>query len=89
MFFETAGRARDGLRRRHRAVLAASGKHFAKACVTESDYAKAFGLAFDAWLDSDYDVTFTTDLTLAEDVLVEAQRFVERAERYLREVDVP
>jgi uncharacterized protein (UPF0332 family) len=76
-------------RSKHSAVLAAFREHFVKPGLVESDYAKALGLAFDARLDSDYDVTFTTDLTLAEDVLVEAQRFVERAERYLREVDVP
>jgi uncharacterized protein (UPF0332 family) len=57
--------------------------------LAESEYARALGLAFDARLDSEYDVTFTTDLTLAGDVLVEAQRFIERAERSLREVDVP
>jgi uncharacterized protein (UPF0332 family) len=74
-------------RSKHSAVLAAFGEHFARPGLIEADYAKALGHAFDARLDSDYDVTFATDRTLAEDVPDEAQRFVERAEQYLREVD--
>jgi uncharacterized protein (UPF0332 family) len=43
------------------------------------------GHAFDSRLDSDYDVEFVADQALAEDVLNDARRFVDRAERYLRE----
>lgn len=35
------------------------------------------------YLDSDYDITFSAEQTLAEGVLHEARRFVERAEGYL------
>jgi uncharacterized protein (UPF0332 family) len=73
---------------KHSAVLAAFGEHFAKPELIEAEYAKALGHAYDARLDSDYDVTFTTDRPLAQDVLDEAQRFVTRAEQYLREVDM-
>jgi uncharacterized protein (UPF0332 family) len=43
---------------------------------------------FDSRLDSDYDVTFTAERTLAEEVLHDARRFVERAEKYLCQADV-
>jgi uncharacterized protein (UPF0332 family) len=72
-------------RSKHSAVLAAFGQHFAKTGLIEADYAKSFGHAFDARLDSDYDIAFATDRTLAEDVLDEAGRFVERCQQYLRE----
>lgn len=45
------------------------------------------GHAFDSRLDSDYDMAFTPERTLAEEVLQDARRFVERAERYLEEAD--
>ncbi len=81
--------ASEGITRsKHSGVLAAFGERFAKPGLIEADYAKALGHAFDARLDSDYDITFTTDRGLAQDVLDEAQRFVERAEQYLREAGV-
>lgn len=72
---------------KHSAVLAAFGEQFAKTGLIEADYAKAFGHAFDARLDSDYDITFAADEALAREVLSEALRFVDRAAQYLREVD--
>jgi uncharacterized protein (UPF0332 family) len=39
-------------------------------------------------LDSDYDMTFSAERTLAEDVLRDAQHFVDRTERYLRQAGV-
>ena len=41
------------------------------------------GHAFDSRLDSDYDVSFSAEQPLAEDVLRDARRFVERAKEYL------
>ena len=41
------------------------------------------GHAFDSRLDSDYDIIVTAGRTLAEEVLHDARRFVERAEEYL------
>ena len=46
------------------------------------------GHAFDSRLDSDYDVTFTVERSLAEDVLHDARRFVDRAKQYLRQAGV-
>jgi uncharacterized protein (UPF0332 family) len=73
-------------RSKHSAVLAPFGEQFAKTGLIEADYAKAFGHAFDARQDSDYDVTFAADEALAKEVLSEAHRFVNRAAQYLREV---
>jgi len=72
-------------RSKHSAVLAAFGDQFAKSGLIEADYAKALGHAFDARQDSDYDITFAADEALAREVLSEAQSFVDRAARYLRE----
>lgn len=58
------------------------------AVLIETEYAKMLGHAFDSRLDSDYDITFTAERTLAEEVLHDAQRFVERAEKHLRQAGV-
>jgi len=73
-------------RSKHSAVLAAFREQFAKPGLIEADYAKALGHAFDARLDSDYDITFVADQALAKEVLSEAHRFVDRGAHYLREV---
>jgi uncharacterized protein (UPF0332 family) len=73
-------------RSKHSAVLAAFGEQFAKPGLIEADFAKAFGHAFDARLDSDYDITFVAAEALAKEVLSEAHRFVDRGAHYLREV---
>lgn len=73
-------------RSKHSAVLAPFGEQFAKTGLIEADYAKAFGHAFDARLNSDYDVTFAADQALAKEVLSEAHGFVNRAAQNLREV---
>jgi uncharacterized protein (UPF0332 family) len=72
-------------RRRHSAVIAAFGEHFVKPGLIEAGYAKALGHAFDARLDSDYDVTFMAGEALAKELFGEAQGFVDRVARYLRE----
>lgn len=46
------------------------------------------GHAFDSRIDSDYDITYAADRLLAQDILHEAQRFVERAKDYLRQAGV-
>lgn len=76
-------------RSKHSAVLAAFRERFAKTGLIGADYAKAFGHAFDARLDSDYDITFAADEALAREVLLDARRFVERVARYLDEVGAP
>jgi uncharacterized protein (UPF0332 family) len=75
-------------RSKHSGVHSAFGEHFVKTGLIETEYAKMLGYAFDSRLDSDYDVTFTAERTLAEEVLHDARRFVERAEGYLRQAGV-
>ena len=78
--------ASEGISRsKHSGVHAASGERFVKGDLIEAEYAKMLGYAFDSRLDSDYDVEFVADQALAEDVLNDARRFVDRTERYLRE----
>ncbi len=79
--------ASKGLSRsKHSGVRSAFGEHFIKPGLIETEYAKMLGSAFNARLDSDYDITFTADRVLAEEVLSDAQRFVDRAEQHLREM---
>jgi uncharacterized protein (UPF0332 family) len=75
-------------RSKHSGVHSAFGEHFVKAGLIETEYAKMLGHAFDSRLDSDYDVVFTAERTLAEEMLRDARRFVDRAEQYLRRTGV-
>jgi uncharacterized protein (UPF0332 family) len=78
--------ASEGISRsKHSGVHSAFGERFVKGGLIETEYAKMLGHAFDSRLDSDYDVEFVADQVLAEDVLNDARRFVDRAEQYLRE----
>jgi uncharacterized protein (UPF0332 family) len=69
-------------------VHSAFGEHFVKTGLIEVEYAKMLGHAFDSRLDSDYDVVFTAEQTLAEEMLRDARSFVDRAEQYLRRAGV-
>ena len=90
MFYATSALLTSkGLSRsKHSGVHSAFGEHFVKTGLIETEYVKMLGHAFDSRLDSDYDVVFTAERTLAEDVLRDAQRFVDRAEGYLRQAGV-
>lgn len=72
-------------RHRHAGVLSAFNEHFIGTNLIETEYAKLLAQAFESRLDSDYDITYTTDQALAEKVLHDAQQFVQRAERYLQQ----
>ncbi len=72
-------------RHRHAGVLSAFSEHFIKTGLIESEYAKILGNVFNSRLGSDYDVTYSIEQTLAEGVLQDAQRFVDRAEAYLQQ----
>ncbi len=76
-------------RSKHRGVLSAFGEHFVKTGLIETEYAKMLGHAFDSRLDTDYDIAFTAERALAEEVLRDAQRFVGRCEEHLRQAGVP
>ena len=75
-------------RSRHSGVHSAFGEYFVKAGLIETEYVQMLGHAFDSRLDSDYDVTFTAQRTLAEELLRDARRFVDRAEQHLRQAGV-
>ena len=75
-------------RSKHSGVHSAFGEQFVKTGLIEVEYAKMLANAFDSRIDSDYDVLFTTERALAEEVLEDARRFVDRAEQYLRQVGV-
>jgi uncharacterized protein (UPF0332 family) len=70
-------------RSKHSGVLSGFREYFVKTGLIETEYAKMLGHAFDSRLDSDYDVAFTAELALAEEVLGDAHRFVDRSEEYL------
>ena len=87
MFYAaTALLASQGISRsKHSGVRAAFGEYFVKTGLIETEYAKMLGQAFDHRLDSDYNVSFAADRALAENVLNNAQRFVDQAEQYLQQ----
>ncbi len=73
-------------RSKHSGVRSAFGEHFVKTGLIESEYAKMLGHAFDSRLDSDYDISFTAERMLAEEMLHDVRRFVDRIEQYLLQV---
>jgi uncharacterized protein (UPF0332 family) len=73
-------------RNKHSGVISAFGEYFVKMGLIETEYAKMLGHAFNSRLGSDYDITFFAEQTLAEEVLRDARRFVDRAEAHLRQV---
>lgn len=75
-------------RSKHSGVHSAFGEYFVKAGLVETEYAKMLGHAFDSRLDSDYDITFTAERALVEDMLRDAHRFVDRAEECLCQAGV-
>ena len=75
-------------RSKHSGVHSAFGEQFVKAGLIETEYAKMLGHAFESRLDSDYDIRFVAEQTLAEGTMCDAQRFVDRAEGYLGQAGV-
>jgi uncharacterized protein (UPF0332 family) len=78
--------ASEGIfRSKHSGVHSAFGEHFVKTGLIETEYAKMLGHAFNSRLGSDYDITFSAEQTLAEGILQDARRFVDRVEDYFRQ----
>jgi uncharacterized protein (UPF0332 family) len=75
-------------RSKHSGVLSAFGEHFVKTGLIEPEYAKTLANAFDSRLDSDYDIMFLAERPLAQDVLRDAVRFVDRATEYLTQAGI-
>jgi len=75
-------------RRKHSGVISAFGQYFVNTGLIEVEYAKMFGQAFTSRLDSDYDIAFLLDDLLAETMAEDAQKFIDRIEKYLQVVDI-
>jgi uncharacterized protein (UPF0332 family) len=87
MFYATSAllASQNISRSKHTGVLSAFGEYFIKTGLIETEYAKMLGHAFDSRLDSDYDMTFAVDATLARELWHDAQRFVDHIEQYLHQ----
>ena len=72
-------------RSKHSGVHSAFGQTFVKPGIVEPEYGRMLVNVFNVRLDSDYEVAPSLSRELAEDVLRDAERFVERAASYLRD----
>jgi len=72
-------------RSKHSGVLAAFRQHFVRTGEIESEFSDSYGELLTERNASDYDIAFTVDESMARGHLAEAQRFVERIERRLKE----
>lgn len=72
-------------RSKHSGVHSAFGQHFVKPGLIEPQYSRMLINAFNVRLDSDYDVKPLLNMALVEDILRDAQQFVERVTAYLQQ----
>ena len=72
-------------RSKHSGIIAAFGQHFVKTSLIEIEFAKILTHAFNSRNDTDYDLMWMPDAELAQTEMKDAQRFVERVERYFQE----
>ena len=78
--------ATQGLARsKHSGVVAAFRERFVKPGLIEIEYSRIYGRVMDDRHASDYEIQYPTDAEVSKRDLTDAQRFVERAERYLRQ----
>jgi len=87
MFYATnALLATKGIQRaKHSSVLAAFRQEFIKTGLIEAEYSDSYGDTMDARHETDYIIGTKVTIKLTQDYLEEAQRFVARVERYLKE----
>ena len=72
-------------RSKHSGVHSAFGQYFVKPGLIEPQYSRMLINAFNVRLDSDYDVKPLLNRALAEDILRDAQQFVEQVAAYLQQ----
>ena len=72
-------------RSKHSGVIAAFRQHFVKTGLIEAEYSDVYGRVMENKHVSDYELGLPVDLQVVEDDLRDAQRFVERVEKHLRE----
>ena len=78
-------RTRDVYRSKLSGVIAAFRRHFIKPALIGVSYSDIYGRVMENRHVSDYDVQVTTDPEVAADDLQDARRFVDRAEKLLKE----
>lgn len=71
--------------KKHSGVHQAFAQYFVKPGLIEPEYSRMLGNAFRLRQDSDYEVLTRPSRPLAQDVLDDAARFVERTKLYLQE----
>ena len=77
----------EGIKRsKHSGVQSAFRQSFIKLGVIEAEYSDIYGAARDARELSDYELWFMPAEEFTETVIADAEKFVARMERYLREV---
>jgi uncharacterized protein (UPF0332 family) len=72
-------------RSKHSGVHSAFGQHFVKSGLFEPEYSQMLVNAFRLRLDSDYEITPTSTKASAENILHDAEKFLERAKVYLQQ----
>jgi len=73
-------------RSKHQGIVAAFGEHFVKPGLIEPEYGRTLNDAFHARLDSDYAPYPDPDSDAVRPLVEKSQAFVERINRYLKEV---
>ena len=77
----------EGIRRsKHSGVQSAFRQFFIKPGIIEVEYSDIYGAARDARELSDYELWFMPAEEFTKTIIADAERFVTRMERYLREV---
>jgi uncharacterized protein (UPF0332 family) len=78
--------ATQGIARgKHSGVVAAFREHFVKPGLIEVEYSRIYGRVMDDRRASDYEIEVPVETEAAEKDLSDAQRFVERVERLLKQ----
>lgn len=70
-------------RRKHSGVISAFRDHFVKTDLVETEYSNIYGEAMVAREDADYAIEIPIGFDMAETVLDQARRFVQRMLAYL------
>ena len=70
--------------RKHTGVMSEFGEHFIKTGLMDRKYGKMLHSAYDARLDSDYDVAFNVDEETIRKLVKNARLFVEEGIRFLQ-----
>ena len=88
MFYAASAllRAKGVVTKSHRGVIAKFGLEFVNTGAVEKYYAKALSLAETSRERADYDPTYRPSKEEAENIIEDAERFIERIEKALEEL---